>query len=403
MDSEQKVLDYFLPDDKIAVYPLPIRHQSKLLVYKDEHISHHTFIDLPQLLSAKNLLVFNTTKVVQARLHFKNENGASIEVFCLEPYTIKDPILALAEVAQSEWVCMVGGAKKWKRGKLQLPLNTNGVELMVYAELIERTAEHFAIRFTWENTTIQFADILQIAGELPLPPYLNRKAETDDLERYQTVYAQLQGSVAAPTAGLHFTDTVFAALREKQIENCFVTLHVGAGTFKPIKTENIKEHEMHKELIDIDAKAIHQLLNHVGYIIPVGTTSLRTIESVYWMGVKAFLNNTIRLPELEIQQWDAYNLPQTISAHDALHALLTWMQKNELHRLLCSTQIMIIPGYSIRLAQGIITNFHQPKSTLLLLIAAFVGDAWQHIYEEALAHNYRFLSYGDSSLLMKQI
>lgn len=402
MEFEAQTLDYLLPEEKIASFPLAVRHASNLLVYKNNQINHSKFINLPNYIASGSLLVFNNTKVFNARMYFYNEKGKAIEVFCLAPANGRDPSLALSAENHSEWICLVGGAKKWKSGAITLTYQQQQQEVIVKATLVNRTEELFHLAFDWLSNKIQFADILQAAGELPLPPYMNRKANVEDEQRYQTVYAQQSGSVAAPTAGLHFTDEVMQLLKNKNINSTFVTLHVGAGTFKPIKTAHYKDHIMHEELIDVSIKSIESMLHFAGKIIAVGTTSLRTIESLYWMGVKAAENVDITLPELCIKQWEAYELKQDISCENAIDALLKWMKKNNLNRLLCKTQIMITPNYNLRVAEGIITNFHQPKSTLLLIIAAVTGNDWLNIYHEALENNYRFLSYGDSSLLMKR-
>jgi S-adenosylmethionine:tRNA ribosyltransferase-isomerase len=401
MEFEAPILDYILPEEKIAKFPLPIRHQSKLLVYKKNKISHDHFIGLSNHIESGSLLVFNNTKVFNARLHFFTEKGTPIEIFCLEPAKDKDPSIALSANHKSDWICMVGGAKKWKAGKIKSKFNFNNIEIIVEASLIERKSDLFHLLFEWENNDISFAEILQLMGELPLPPYMNRKANEDDKMRYQTVYAKENGSVAAPTAGLHFTEEVMDLIKQKNISTNFVTLHVGAGTFKPIKTANYRDHEMHEELIDVSISSIENMLLHLGKIIAVGTTSLRTIESLYWMGVKAFILENSALNELAIKQWEAYELAQNIPSAKAIASLLLWMKKNNINRLVCKTQIMITPTYQLRMAEGLITNFHQPKSTLLLLIAAVTGKNWRNIYQEALDNNYRFLSYGDSSLLMK--
>jgi S-adenosylmethionine:tRNA ribosyltransferase-isomerase len=401
MEFETQTLDYILPEDKIASFPLPIRHHAKLLVYQNNKITHGQFLDLANLIETGSLLVFNDTKVFHARMHFITENDKSIEVFCLEPANGFDPAVALAAKHEVEWICMLGGAKKWKSGKITCSIFFNDTKIIVEAKLLGRKDDMFHLSFKWENSDITFAEIIETAGELPLPPYMNRKATSEDERRYQTVYAKQSGSVAAPTAGLHFTEEVMQQLALKKISNTFVTLHVGAGTFKPIKSAFYHQHQMHEELIDVKYSAIEDLLNYEGKIIAVGTTSLRTIESLYWMGVKALLNNNIELNQLVIKQWEVYQFEQNISSNKAFTALLNWMKKNEKNRLLCKTQIMITPKYQLKVAEGLITNFHQPKSTLLLLIAAVCGNNWEKIYDEALKNNYRFLSYGDSSLLMK--
>lgn len=401
MEFEKQTLDYILPEDKIASFPLPVRHNAKLLVYKNNQVFHTQFKHLSEQLTEGSLLVFNNTKVFHARMHFATENGKIIEVFCLEPANNLDPALALAAQKNCEWNCMIGGAKKWKSGKIITTIHFQNSEVIINAVLKSRNENHFQLSFEWNHPLLTFGEILQMAGELPLPPYLNRKANAQDETRYQTVYARQTGSVAAPTAGLHFTEEVFNTLQIKKINTSFVTLHVGAGTFKPIKTAHYHQHEMHHELIDVDESCIRDLQKYFGNIIAVGTTSLRTLESLYWMGVKTFLNNTITEAQLNISQWEAYQLIQNTPVHIALDALMQWMKKNGKKRLMAKTQIMITPEYQLKMVEGLITNFHQPKSTLLLIIAAVAGNNWEKIYTEALQNNYRFLSYGDSSLLMK--
>jgi S-adenosylmethionine:tRNA ribosyltransferase-isomerase len=401
MEFKAETLDYNLPSEKIASFPLPVRHDSKLLVYKNNTISHQLFIDISSHIEEGSLLVFNNTKVFHARLHFFTEKGRPIEVFCLEPTDGNDPSIALSASHQCEWMCMVGGAKKWKSGKLTSKFVFNNTEISINATLVERKSDLFHIAFEWQHNEITFAEILEISGELPLPPYMNRKANEEDELRYQTVYAKHSGSVAAPTAGLHFTEEVMQRIHQKNIETTYVTLHVGAGTFKPITSAHYKDHEMHEELIDVSITSIENILLHLGKIIVVGTTSLRTIESLYWMGVKCMQNNDISLKELHIKQWEAYEMRQDISTFDAISSLINWMKKNNATRLISKTQIMITPEYKLKIAEGLITNFHQPKSTLLLLIASVTGKNWENIYKEALENDYRFLSYGDSSLLMK--
>jgi S-adenosylmethionine:tRNA ribosyltransferase-isomerase len=401
MEFTAHILDYHLPEERIAKFPLSVRHDAKLLVYKDQQITHDRFYNLYHQIEEGSLMVFNDTRVFHARMYFTSITGKVIELFCMEPADGKDPVLAMAANAHSEWICMVGGAKKWKSDKLICRHMHHQTETIVEASLIARKDDMFHISFEWSNNDLSFADILEKAGELPLPPYMNRKANAEDENRYQTVYAKQTGSVAAPTAGLHFTDEVLTSLKEKNIETEFVTLHVGAGTFKPVKTNNYKEHEMHAELIDVSDKSIEMMMHHLGKIIVVGTTSLRTLESLYWMGVKAMLNPNASINELSVTQWEAYELPQSYTAEQALSALLQIMKKLNCNRIICKTQIMITPHYKLKVGNGLITNFHQPKSTLLLLIAAVTGKDWEKIYAEALSNDYRFLSYGDSSLLMK--
>ncbi len=399
--EEGHTLDYELPEENIAIFPLAQRDQSKLLVYKNHDIIHDSFTHLHEHIESDSLLVFNNTKVFKARLFFQTERGATVEIFCLEPAYGLAPELALTQKLQSTWVCLVGKAKKWKNGSLKGTFVFNDTLCAVKAILIERENELFTIAFSWENEDFSFSQIIEIAGELPLPPYIKRKAAKEDELRYQTVYALKEGSVAAPTAGLHFTDKVMAKLYEKNIDTAYLTLHVGAGTFKPINSAHYSNHIMHEEMIEVSSETIRSVLNHSTRVIAVGTTSLRTLESIYWMGVKSYLNPNINLQDIEIKQWEPYQISTTITLTQALHSLLNWMAKAQKNVLICKTQILITPQYNLKVAQGIITNFHQPKSTLLLIVAAVTGNDWRKIYQEALHHNYRFLSYGDSSLLMK--
>lgn len=395
---------YDLPYERIARYPLEKRDESKLLVYKSGTILSSNYQTLAAHLPKDTLLIFNNTKVVEARLLFQKPTGGIVEIFCLEPHDqYADITSAMLQKGEVYWKCLVGGASKWKPGmKLEKTVEYNGNNIIIEAGMEERQNDCFVIKMTWQPKELAFAELLHAAGIIPLPPYLNREAEKADSNRYQTVYAKFDGSVAAPTAGLHFTDAVFEQLGTKGIQSTYVTLHVGAGTFKPVKSETIGDHEMHAEFIDVSADTIQTIANHLEKpIVVVGTTSLRTIETLYWMGVKASLTNgnIARLDDLSIQQWDVYEMEKAIPPSVALHSLLEWMNANNLKRLITKTQILIAPGYQLKIASGIITNFHQPNSTLLLLIAAIVGDDWKRIYQYALDHEYRFLSYGDGSLL----
>lgn len=390
---------YDLPLEKIAAYPLEQRDESKLLVYKNQQIQEDTFKNIDAFLEKDSLLVFNTTKVIRARLNFLNSKKQAIEIFCLEPNAQE---LELTQAMSSQktirWNCLVGNLKRWKEEDLSL--TANGTTL--FAKLIERKENYVLIEFYWEPETLHFSEVLELMGNTPIPPYLKRESEQIDLDRYQTIYANTEGSVAAPTAGLHFTENVLHKLKEKSIQTLSVTLHVGAGTFKPVKAQSMQDHEMHAEWMDVDREAIQKLLQHSEKnIIAVGTTSLRTLESIYWMGVKVFSNKDLSLKELEITQWEPYDLKSTLDAKESLGALLEWMDKNKLTRLVCHTQILIAPPYELKIAKGIITNFHQPQSTLLLLISSIIGEKWREIYTYALENNFRFLSYGDSSLLLK--
>ncbi len=396
---------YDLPDEKIARYPLEKRDASKLLVYKSGAISSSNYSNLADHLPNDAFLIFNNTKVVEARLLFKKPTGGIVEIFCLEPHDqYSDITSAMLQKGEVYWKCLVGGASKWKHGmKLEKIVEHNGSNIVVEAGIEERQNDCFVIKMTWQPKELAFAELLHAAGIIPVPPYLNREAESEDNNRYQTVYAKFDGSVAAPTAGLHFTEDVFEQLNNKGIQSTFVTLHVGAGTFKPVKSETIGDHEMHSEFIDVSADTIETIANHIAKpIVAIGTTSLRTIETLYWMGVKAHHlanDNLTRIEDLAIHQWDVYEMETSLPGSVALQSLLEWMSVNNMKRLITKTQILIAPGYQLKMASGIITNFHQPNSTLLLLIAAIVGDDWKRIYQYALDHEYRFLSYGDGSLL----
>jgi S-adenosylmethionine:tRNA ribosyltransferase-isomerase len=394
--------DYDLPEERIAKYPLELRDCSNLLVYKNGEILSDIYSKLHEHLPENTLLVMNNTKVVEARLLFKKNTGSTIEIFCLEPHeSYPDITSAMLQTNTVLWKCLVGGAKKWRDEDLEMNFEVDGTTFVLTAKKVERLSDSFLIEFSWNKSESSFAEILHHAGIIPLPPYLKRDTEEKDKTTYQTVYAEFDGSVAAPTAGLHFTENVFENLATKNISHDFVTLHVGAGTFKPVKTETLGEHEMHAEFIDVKRELISKIAEVDSTIVVVGTTSLRTLESLYWMGVKTIINPQLSMESIALQQWDAYELPQSYSKKEAFLALESWMQNNNLERLITKTQLLIAPGYDIRTVNGILTNFHQPQSTLLLLIHAFVGDEWKTIYDFALANNYRFLSYGDGSLLWK--
>ena len=407
--------DYLLPDERIAKYPLKKRDSSKLLVYKNDTISTHTFADIAQFLPENSLLIYNNTRVIQARLEFFKTTGARIEVFCLEPALPADYAQSLTSNEQCTWKCMVGNLKKWKEGALTKKVNINGRLIEFHAELIESNGNTHTIQFTWNNKEILFADILENAGELPIPPYLHRKTEESDLTNYQTVYSKIKGSVAAPTAGLHFTEDVFDSLKTKHIQTAEVTLHVGAGTFQPVKTRDVAEHEMHTEVIEIHKNTIELLLSNIGNIIAVGTTSVRTLESLYYIGLQLEKSEPNpqhlsqgreeqenRINILHVSQWAPYEANKTITTEVALNNILNYLNKENRTALHAETQIMIKPGYQFKIVKGIITNFHQPKSTLLLLVSAFVNGKWKKIYDFAYKNDYRFLSYGDSSLLFNE-
>ena len=400
MSDPQKIdiniFDYSLPEERIPQYPLKKRDSSKLLLYKNGLISDSVFYNIGTYLLPGSLLVFNNTKVIHARLHFRKTTGALIEVFCLEPVSPSQHLLALQATGEVTWNCIVGNLKKWKAGALKMNLTIEGNVVELEAKIQERKEGSVDVRFTW-NTGIAFSQILEHAGNIPIPPYLNRSSEESDKGTYQTVYAEIDGSVAAPTAGLHFTEHVLEDLSAQGIDQVEVTLHVGAGTFQPVKSEKIGDHKMHHETIFVSKEVIKKLLDANGPVVAVGTTSVRTLESLYWLGVKALKG--LRTDRLE--QWEPYSLGNEITLQDALNALLHNMKQKDEEFVSASTGIIIAPGYSFRIVEGIITNFHQPRSTLLLLISAFVGEDWKHIYDYALNHNFRFLSYGDSSLLLK--
>jgi S-adenosylmethionine:tRNA ribosyltransferase-isomerase len=397
-----KDFTYNLPEDRIAKYPLAERDLSKLLIYREGKIQEDIYRNIAEYIPTHSLLVFNNTKVIHARLFFHNAAGAKIEIFCLEPAEEKaDMASVMSKTNSVRWNCMIGRASKWKEKVL-----THTTEsFTLSAEIVERTSDAFVVEFAWSSAELSFAEILDRTGMMPIPPYLRRESEEIDLSRYQTLYAKHEGSVAAPTAGLHFTETIFEKLKVKNISIEEVTLHVGAGTFKPVKSETMQEHEMHAEVIDVRLETLEHLAAKTsevspGSIIAVGTTSLRTIESLYWMGLKAKLNPAASIDDLEIKQWDPYNPSyEIVESARALQALITWLKKNDLKSLVCRTQIMIAPSYKLKIASALITNFHQPNSTLLLLVAAIVGDEWKSMYDYALENNFRFLSYGDGSLL----
>jgi S-adenosylmethionine:tRNA ribosyltransferase-isomerase len=388
--------NYDLPQDKIAMYPLKERDDSKLLVYSGNEINEFHFRKLPALIPGDAMLIFNDSKVIPARLIFRKETGAKIEVFCLEP---DHPATGIGTTGTAVWKCMVGGASRWKEPFLEKIIPIDGQQVILKATLIEKS-NPFLIKFNWEPGHLPFYRVLDAAGLVPLPPYIKREMEEEDRINYQTVYAENAGSVAAPTAGLHFTESVMTALEEKGISLEYLTLHVGAGTFKPVDAEQMEGHQMHSEWIEVKRKSIERILNHKGPVIAVGTTSTRTLETLYWLGVKVMQG--VNLKEIGLKQWDVYEKPLSdakLERSTALRALYDAMNNSGSDSLICQTSLLIAPGYDFRVVNGIITNFHQPKSTLLLLVAAATGKSWRKIYDYALNNDFRFLSYGDSSLI----
>lgn len=393
--------NYNLPDDKIAKFPLPQRDESKLLVYRNGKTEESIFKHINDYLPDNALMVFNNTRVIRARMEFRKETGARIEIFCLEPAVPHDYELIFKETERCIWICLVGNLKKWKEGILSQTVSIKNDTILLKAEKKQSAGETHLIEFTWDNPSYTFAEILEAVGELPIPPYLNRKTEKTDLVTYQTVYSKIKGSVAAPTAGLHFTPKVLDELDTKGIQREEVTLHVGAGTFKPVKSDTIAQHEMHTEFIAINRSTIEHIKNHTGKIIAVGTTSVRTLESLYYIGVKLASYPDATMEELIVDQWMPYSEENNLlTKKEALDNILHYLDENRATQLVTATRIILAPGYEFKITEGILTNFHQPKSTLLLLVSAFVKGEWKNIYDYALNHDFRFLSYGDSSLLL---
>ena len=400
-----KDFSYDLPDARIAKYPVDPRDHSQLLLYRDGEISRSQFKNLPQYLPENSLLVYNNTKVIRARMFFRKETGAQIEIFCLEPLMPADYAQNFQAQGSCEWLCLVGNLKKWKGGKLHCQLSLNGQDVVFSAEHVGVEDKAQRIRFSWTPAEIPFGDLLEQAGQIPIPPYLNRESQQSDERSYQTVYSRIEGSVAAPTAGLHFTPAVLQSIDEKQIKRQEVTLHVSASTFQPVKSEQMDGHPMHLEFISVEASLIEDLLKYEGRITAVGTTSVRTLESLYWFGVHLLESNTMQSNSVEesvwtLHQWYPYEDHQDYSMQQAMQALLDDMRAKGETQFTASTRLLIAPGYTFRVVSDIITNFHQPQSTLLLLVSAYVGDDWRRIYDYALANDFRFLSYGDSSLLI---
>lgn len=392
--------NYSLPDERIAKFPLPKRDESKLLLYRDGKVSESVFKHITDYLPEGSLMVFNNTRVIQARLLFQRATGAQIEVFCLDPAAPHDYELIFQQTEACNWICLIGNAKKWKEPVLSREITVAGQTVRLSAEKVQSYGETHQVRFSWDGG-FSFAEVLDAAGELPIPPYLHRKTEESDLKTYQTVYSKIKGSVAAPTAGLHFTPEVLADLDAKGFGREELTLHVGAGTFKPVKSETIEGHEMHTEYISVRRSTIKRVMQNFGKIIAVGTTSVRTLESLYYIGVTLATHPDATSEELVVRQWMPYeDANNRLTPTEALQNILDYLDKHQLNTLITATQIIIAPGYEFKVVKGIVTNFHQPKSTLLLLISAFVKGDWKNIYDYALGHDFRFLSYGDSSLLL---
>ena len=393
--------NYPLPDERIAKFPIARRDHSKLLIYNKGEVSSDVFYNLPQYLPKGALMVFNNTKVIQARMHFRKDTGALIEVFLLEPADPSDYELMFQTTDHCAWYCLVGNLKKWKEGTLRREVEIHGQTIVVCATRGELHGTSHRIDFEWTGD-FSFAEIIDVMGELPIPPYLNRETQESDKTTYQTVYSKIKGSVAAPTAGLHFTPEVLADLDAHGIQREELTLHVGAGTFKPVKSEEIEGHEMHTEYVSVRRDTIQKLIDHEGSAIAVGTTSVRTLESLYYMGLKVMRDPSLNENQLHVAQWEPYGEVRSgeVKSVEALKALLAWMDARALTVLHSSTQIIIAPGYDYHIVKMLVTNFHQPQSTLLLLVSAFVKGDWHKIYDYALSHDFRFLSYGDSSLLI---
>lgn len=392
--------NYDLPDERIAKYPLPTRDASKLLVYRRGKPEEKKFVDISSYLPEGSMMVFNDTKVVPARLHFQRESGAHIEIFCLEPIQPEEYVTMFAVTDRCRWKCIVGNVKRWKNDTLSLynpESDMDVTDMALKADLIERQGETSIVEFSWSNGA-PFSRVLEVCGSIPIPPYLNRDTEDIDLERYQTLYARFRGSVAAPTAGLHFTENVLEQIRSKGITTETVCLHVGAGTFLPVKSSLVSEHTMHREPFVITLDLLEKLVARKGKLVSVGTTSVRTLESLYYIGVKCIETGT----PADVMQWEPYEREYAYSTEEALSALIAYMKANSLKDLQLGTRIIIVPGYQFRVVDVLVTNFHQPQSTLLLLVSAFVGGDWKNIYDYALSHDFRFLSYGDSSILFRE-
>ena len=401
-DIQIKDFNYPLDGERIAKHPLAEREKCKLLFYQNKQIKDLHFYDIPDLLPENSMLVYNNTRVINARLRFQKPNGgATIEIFCLEPIAPRDYAQVFQTNGECRWLCFVGNSKRWKTGSLTQNVNVSGITVTISATRGQQLGNAFEIIFNWNNENVTFASLLEAIGEIPIPPYLNRKTEESDSEDYQTVYSHIEGSVAAPTAGLHFTDEVLAECDKRGIIRRELTLHVGAGTFQPVKSENIGEHAMHTEFISVERSLLEELIKAEGNVVAVGTTSVRTLESLYYIGITLLENPDADENELRVKQWAPYEKEYSTSTKDALQAIIDYIDKQGLDKYIGSTQIMIAPSFKFRIIKGMITNFHQPQSTLLLLVSAFVDGNWNEIYDYALSHDYRFLSYGDSSLLLR--
>jgi S-adenosylmethionine:tRNA ribosyltransferase-isomerase len=390
--------DYILDQSRIAKFPLPKRDQSKLLVYKNGIISHGLFAELPVLLSPDSLMILNNTKVVQARMNFTKASGANIEIFILEPINPTDYTQSFSSTRGCVWKCIVGNLKRWKGEILEMSIGST--KSMLKAKRVRDLLEGVVVEFSWDNSGMNFAEVIELCGKVPIPPYLNRSSEESDRHNYQTVYAKPEGSVAAPTAGLHFTREVLSKIGNQGIESDQVTLHVGAGTFKPVKSNTIFDHEMHTEHFFVNTNLISKIIKFQGKIVSVGTTTLRTLESLYWLGVKLHLG-LLDVNNPFVGQWEAYQLTKSISLTQSLDSLQKWLKSQKIAHIEATTQLCIVPGYHFKVVDTLITNYHQPRSTLLLLVAAFIGKDWKRVYDYALENDFRFLSYGDSSILYK--
>ena len=399
-DVKMAIYDYELPTECIAKWPAEKRHDAKLLVYNKGEIHTDTYLNISTYLPENTSLFFNNTRVIAARLPFKKSTGTKIEIFLLEPTDGVDHATALAQKKYSTWKCLVGGMKKWKHDEI-LEQQTDKGGSKLYAKMLERKNEYCYIEFTWENSEMSFSEIISDAGVIPLPPYIKRETTIEDKQHYQTVYAKTEGSVAAPTAGLHFTEEIFHSLEMRKITHEFITLHVGAGTFKPVTSDNIANHNMHEEYFEVSLSTIEALCDADKFIVPVGTTSMRTLESLYWIGVKIILKELAINASIRIGQWEHVELDNRIKVNtgESMNAIKKWMQANSLEKIFGTTTICITPGYQFRISKALITNFHQPQSTLLLLISAIMGDEWKKVYSFALKNDFRFLSFGDGSLL----